>query len=137
MQMNTREVDTTVLDTANEDDRISYRDVSVETLREFYTDQIEGSSIIQVAARAGLGKTTLQSFLRGAKPYPRTHRTLAMYYLHAQETGPREEALRVLAGDDHELHGALLRVISDHLSRRGRPVPLWVRRLIQMTRVVP
>lgn len=60
-----------------------------------------------------------------------------MHHLHAHEIGPREEALRVLAGDDHERHEALLRVIPDHLSRSGRPVPLWVRRLMQMTRVAP
>jgi hypothetical protein len=135
--MNKKEVAAKDLASIKENDRISYRDVSVETLREFYTDQIESSSIKEVAARAGLGRTTFQSFLTGSKPYLRTHRALAMYYLHAQETGPREEALRVLAGDDHELQSTLLRAISDHLDRRGRPVPLWVRRLMGTTRVVP
>ena len=104
----------------------SYRRIPVDVLREFYIDQVELSSLSQLAARAGLGKTTLQSFVAGAKPHPRTRRILALYYLAAQDVGPREDALDVLTAGDRRLKDAVLSAIEAYHQRGGHPVPSWV-----------
>jgi AcrR family transcriptional regulator len=59
-----------------------HRAVPVETLREFARDRAELTSVRQVAAEAGLGRTTLRNFLtRGTTPHPRVRRLLALWYL--------------------------------------------------------
>jgi hypothetical protein len=61
---------------------MDHRAVPVETLREFARDRAELTSVRQVAAEAGLGRTTLRNFLtRETTPHPRVRRLLALWYL--------------------------------------------------------
>jgi AcrR family transcriptional regulator len=61
---------------------MDHRAVPVETLREFARDRAELTSVRQVAAEAGLGRTTLRNFLtRDTTPHPRVRRLLALWYL--------------------------------------------------------
>lgn len=71
---------------------MDHRSVPVEVLREFVRDQSELSSVRQVAAEIGLGRTTLHSFLAGeTTPHPRVRRLIALWYLQkVQETGELE-----------------------------------------------
>ena len=108
-----------------------HRNVSVEVLRDFYLDLVELSSLTLVAARAGLPRTSLTSFLAGARPHRRTHRRLALYFLAASETGPREEALAVLTDGDDGLKRVLLRAAADYHQSRGHPVPTWAEVLLR------
>jgi hypothetical protein len=108
----------------------SYRTIPVEVLRDFYLDEVELSSLAQVAGRAGIGKSTLQSFLTGSSPHPRTRRTLGLYYVLAQGVGPREDALEVLTGGDEELKAAVLEALVDRHQHR-QEVPQWLDALCQ------
>jgi hypothetical protein len=103
--------------------------VPVEDLRVFYRAEVGRASLSGVAKRARLGTSTLHYFLGGAKPHPRTRRTLELYYRVAQGLGPQENALDELTGGDPELKEAVLRVIAEHHQRQGRPVPTWLETL--------
>jgi hypothetical protein len=104
----------------------AYRKIPLEVLRGFYSDQVELSSLTQVAARIGVGKSTLHGFLTGAKPHRRTLRFLGLHYLKARDTSPQSEALQCIAGNDEELRGAVLDTLAAHLQRRARPIPEWL-----------
>jgi hypothetical protein len=104
----------------------AHRGIPVDVLREFCFQQVERSSLMQVAARAGMSRTSLAKFLAGAKPQRRTQRTLALYYLAARDIVPREEALAVLSDGETSLEQALLKAMVDHHQRHGRTVPNWV-----------
>ena len=107
----------------------SYRTIPVDVLREFYRDHVELSSLTQVAMRVGLGKTTLHSFLKGTNPVPRNRRALAIYYVRAQATGPREDALDALSDGDEELKDVVIQAMVEHHRRHGRTIPLWLEML--------
>lgn len=65
---------------------MEYRAVSVETLREFARDRAELTSVRQVAAEVGLGRTTLHNFISGdTTPHPRVRRLLALWYLREKD----------------------------------------------------
>lgn len=69
---------------------MDHRAVPVETLREFARDRAELSSVRQVAAEVGLGRTTLHNFIsEDTTPHPRVRRLLALWYLREKE---KEEA---------------------------------------------
>lgn len=77
------------------------RAVPVETLRDWYRELVELSSLRQVAPLCGVGHSTLHNFLSGASPHPRVKRLLAIYYLvqgsSEDETRPARDALAVLS----------------------------------------
>jgi hypothetical protein len=61
---------------------MDHRAVPVETLRAFARDRAELSSVRQVAAEVGLGRTTLHNFIsEDTTPHPRVRRLLALWYL--------------------------------------------------------
>jgi transcriptional regulator with XRE-family HTH domain len=103
-----------------------YRTIPEEVLRDFYTDQIELSTLKQVADRAGIGRTTLHNFMNGSSPHPRTRRLLGLYYLRLQDTARFVDAMKVLAGEDEELQRAVARLIAEHCRRAGDPFPRWL-----------
>lgn len=107
----------------------SYGSIPVEELREFYRTEVGRASLTDVAKHAGLGTSTLHSFLGGAKPHPRTRRALELHYRLAHGHGPQESALDLLAGGGSELKEAVLQLIAEHQQRRGRPVPTWLETL--------
>ncbi len=81
-----------------------YRTVPVEMIRRFAQDETELTSIRDVAAEVGLGRTTLHKFVAGeTMPHARVRRLLALWYLrrHGQAAedeavGPYASALAVL-----------------------------------------
>lgn len=65
---------------------MDHRAVPVEALREFARDRAELSSVRQVAAEVGLGRTTLHNFISAdTTPHPRVRRLLALWYLREKE----------------------------------------------------
>lgn len=85
---------------------MEYRAVSVETLREFARDRAELTSVRQVAAEVGLGRTTLHNFISGdTTPHPRVRRLLALWYLREKDNqkafSPADfaSALTILLGE--------------------------------------
>lgn len=65
---------------------MDHRAVPVETLREFARDRAELTSVRQVAAEVGLGRTTLHNFIsEDTTPHPRVRRLLALWYLREKE----------------------------------------------------
>lgn len=84
---------------AQEGEGRDYRAVPVDTIRRFAQDQAELTSIRQVAAEIGLGRTTLHKFVAGeTMPHPRVRRLLALWYLRRSgQPAGREEALQPYA----------------------------------------
>lgn len=79
----------------------AYREVPVETMRRWYQDQQELTSIRFLAAGAGLGRTTLHKFIAGeTMPHPRVRRLLAIYYLKTTGAGDPAVALARVALPD-------------------------------------
>ncbi|HEY0017603.1 MAG TPA: hypothetical protein VGC13_14930 [Longimicrobium sp.] len=65
---------------------MDHRSIPVHTLREFARDRAELSSVRQVAAEVGLGRTTLHNFISAdTTPHPRVRRLLALWYLREKE----------------------------------------------------
>lgn len=85
---------------------IDYRGVPLATLREYARDRAEQSSLRQVASDVGVGRGTLQNFIRGeTSPHPRVKRLVALWYLRervrdaeAATVEPYEAALEVMVG---------------------------------------
>lgn len=68
---------------------MDHRAVPLEVLRDFVRSQAELSSIRQVAAEVGLGRTTLHSFINEeTNPHPRVRRLLGLWYLQKLEQAP-------------------------------------------------
>jgi transcriptional regulator with XRE-family HTH domain len=121
---------------------MDHRAVPLDVLREFALDQSERSSLRQVAAAIGLGRTTLQKFINAeTTPHPRVRRQIALWYLANRETAqaaaPEEDwttyrsALQLLVEGLPEERRAqaadeLLDIIEDAVSRSGAAVPDWV-----------
>lgn len=85
---------------------IDYRRVPLATLREYARDRAEQSSLRQIASDIGVGRGTLQNFVRGeTSPHPRVKRLVALWYLNervreaeAATMDPFEAALEVMVG---------------------------------------
>lgn len=74
---------------------MDHRAVPLDVLRDFVRSQAELSSIRQVAAEVGLGRTTLHSFINGeTNPHPRVRRLLALWYLQKLEQAPDMDVAR-------------------------------------------
>jgi hypothetical protein len=68
-----------------------YRSIPVEELRRFTQDQAELTSIRQVAAEVGVGRTTLHKFAAGeTTPHPRVRRLLGLWYLRRTREARQE-----------------------------------------------
>ncbi|HEU4883626.1 MAG TPA: hypothetical protein VFT45_15305 [Longimicrobium sp.] len=104
-----------------------HRAVPVETLREFARDRAELTSVRQVAAEAGLGRTTLRNFLtRGTTPHPRVRRILALWYLGEKA----KEQTPFLPEDYISAFDILLDGLPD--DHRARAAAVLVERLVAM-----
>jgi transcriptional regulator with XRE-family HTH domain len=124
---------------------MDHRAVPLDVLREFALDQSERSSLRQVAAAIGLGRTTLQKFINAeTTPHPRVRRQVALWYLANRETSEfaapavgwthQRSALQLLVGDLPEegrtrAADDLLDIIADVHTKSGVAVPEWVERL--------
>lgn len=74
---------------------MDHRAVPLEVLRDFVRSQAELSSIRQVAAEVGLGRTTLHTFINGeTNPHPRVRRLLGLWYLQKLEQAPDIDVAR-------------------------------------------
>jgi hypothetical protein len=118
---------------------MDHRSVPVEVLREFVRDQAELSSVRQVAAEIGLGRTTLHSFVTGeSTPHPRVRRLIALWYLQktqntstADAMKPYAAALEILLGDiptdrrGAAEHAVLELLAQTHTAEGGRG-PHWL-----------
>lgn len=70
---------------------MDHRAVPLDVLREFARDEAERSSLRQVAASLGLGRTTLQKFIAAeTTPHPRVRRLVALRYLESRGQGKSE-----------------------------------------------
>jgi transcriptional regulator with XRE-family HTH domain len=85
---------------------MDYRPVPLDTLRELARERSERTSLRQVAAAVGVGRTTLQKFIQGeTSPHPRVKRALARWYHQETERSAEDaaadeygDALEVLVG---------------------------------------
>jgi hypothetical protein len=92
---------------------MDHRAVPVETLRAFARDRAELSSVRQVAAQVGLGRTTLHNFIsEDTTPHPRVRRLLALWYLRERE---KEQA-----AFSPEAYTSALTLLLDDLPARDR-----------------
>lgn len=108
-----------------------YRSVRIETLREHFQEQVEITSLRAVAQRAGVGRTTLFKFLRGATtPHPRVKRALALLYLGNIGQG-RGRVTPCTVGEQWERPEVQLaaRVLVETFRQSLEPVPDWLSRL--------
>jgi hypothetical protein len=77
---------------------MDHRSVPLDVLRDFVRSQAELSSLRQVAAEIGLGRTTLHSFISGeTNPHPRVRRLLGLWYLQKLEQAPDIDVARPYA----------------------------------------
>lgn len=81
-----------------------HKSVPLDVLREFTREEAERTSLRHVAARVGLGRTTVQKFVAGeTTPHPRVRRRLALWYLSEQAAAS--------GGAAAEAYGAALDVL--------------------------
>jgi hypothetical protein len=72
-----------------------HRSVPLDVLRDFVRSQAELTSLRQVAAEVGLGRTTLHSFINGeTTPHPRVRRMLGLWYLQKLDQAPDIDVAR-------------------------------------------
>jgi hypothetical protein len=84
-----------------------YRTIPLEALREFARDESERSSLRQVAAEVGLGRSTLHKFIQQrTSPHPRVRRLLALWYLRERAAAADRAAVEAFAGAAELLVGA-------------------------------
>ncbi|MBW3572370.1 MAG: hypothetical protein KY467_14810 [Gemmatimonadetes bacterium] len=111
----------------------------LEVLRDFVRSQTELSSIRQVAAEVGLGRTTLHNFVTGeTRPHPRVRRLLALWYLQKLEQAPDMDvarpyaaALEILLSDVPEerrraAQETVLELLAETHSDAGAGAPRWL-----------
>jgi len=110
-----------------------WREVPIPTLRSWYADRAERSSLRAVGEECGVVHSTLHKFLSGGStPHPRTRALLAEHYLRAQGVDDRgPTALRTLAGyfdpeQREDVLRRLLDVMESECARCGRAAPEWV-----------
>jgi hypothetical protein len=90
-----------------------FRNIPLEVLREFVRTQSEETSIRQVAADIGLGRTTLHSFINAeTTPHPRIRRKIALWYLDWLQSAPDMDLVRPYA--------AALDVLTEGMPERQR-----------------
>jgi hypothetical protein len=124
-----------------------FRAIPVEVLRDFVRSRAEITSIRQVAAETGLGRTTLHSFVNGeTTPHPRVRRVIALWYLDWLETAPDLDVVRpyasalevLISGMPETQRDGTLAVVLDGLESGytggGEPPPRWVELLRFVTR---
>ncbi len=121
---------------------MDHRTVPVEVLREFARSQAELSSIRHVAEDAGVGRSTVHSFITaGTMPHPRVRRLLALWYQRRlsgldelELVRPYVSALEVLFGDVPESsRGRAMLAVLDDVERAyihaEEEIPPWVKAL--------
>lgn len=85
-----------------------HRAVPLETLRDFARDEAERTSLRQVAAAVGVGRTTLQNFIQAeTSPHPRVKRLVALWYLKETTRSKEEETSEAYASALDLLVGAV------------------------------
>jgi transcriptional regulator with XRE-family HTH domain len=127
---------------------MDHRAVPLEVLRDFVRSQTELSSIRQVAAEVGLGRTTLHSFVNGeTNPHPRVRRVLALWYLQELEQAPDIDvarpyvsALEILLADvpeekRREAQQSLLEFL-EQTHEGGEATPRWLELLRTQPRLL-
>lgn len=76
-----------------------HRSVALEALRDFVRAEVERTSIRELAARIGIGRTTLHSFVgEETTPHPRVRRLLGLWYLKWIEIADEIDAVRPYTG---------------------------------------
>jgi hypothetical protein len=116
-----------------------YRSVPVEELRRFVQDQSELTSIRQVAAEIGVGRTTLHKLVAGeTMPHPRVRRLIGLWYLRRtrearqqKSIGPYAAAMEILLSslpDDARRAAAaeLLELLEKGYEESGAERPDWL-----------
>jgi hypothetical protein len=125
----------------------NFRDIPLEVLRDFVCTRAEDSSIRQVAAEMGLGRTTLHSFMYAeTTPHPRVRRKIALCYLDWLQTAPDIDLVRPYAaaldvlinGLPERQRAAAVEIVLDGLQlgsvSDGESPPRWVELLRVLTR---
>jgi hypothetical protein len=116
----------------NEQSSQEAREVPLEEMREWYRDQVERSTLRNVAPICGLCPSTLHNFVKGGTPHPRNRRLLALAYLRehgATETGAA--ALQSLvetvpAAMQPTVREGVLQVFRRAYEANGYEAPLWI-----------
>lgn len=109
------------------------RGVPLDTLREWYADQVEQQTIRAVAEESGINSSALRSFLQGKNPHPRVRRSLAIYFVRVSglvTPAARADALAVLASglpepEQDRLSREVLGMLAEAHTRNGT-VPDWL-----------
>jgi hypothetical protein len=117
------------------------RTMPLETLRAWYADRCEESSVRQVAMAVGIGRTTMRHVLDGdTDPHPRVRLALARYYarmcgdVEEQRAADARTAYTILAGFfPPEQRADIVRDLLDTTERGfaalGMDAPGWIARL--------
>jgi transcriptional regulator with XRE-family HTH domain len=120
-----------------------HRAVRMEVLQDFVRTQAELSSIRQVAAEVGLGRTTIHAFVNGeSNPHPRVRRTLALWYLQKSAEAPDIDVARPYAAalgillaalpeSDREAGTAVLLEALEALHAGAGSYPRWLELLLK------
>jgi AcrR family transcriptional regulator len=115
---------------------MDFRAIPIETLREYAREASVRTSMRQVAAEAGVGRTTLQNFVQGGtSPHPRVKRALAEWYLRERDQAAHDAvaedfaaALEVLVAElpeeaRRQARATLLEILDRVHSLVGVPLP--------------
>lgn len=130
----------------------NFRDIPLQVLRDFVRTRAEATSLRQVAAEMGLGRTTLHSFVNDeTKPHPRVRRIIALWYLDWLQMAPDMDLVRPYAAaldvliqgmPERQRRGAV-EIVLDGLesgfASDGESPPRWVEvlRVVARRRMAP
>lgn len=118
---------------------MDHRSVPLDILRDFVRSQAELSSLRQVAAEIGVGRTTLHSLINGeTNPHPRVRRLLGLWYLQKLQQAPDIDVARPYAAaleillsevpDDRRraAQESLLDLLAQTHAASGEQTPRWL-----------
>jgi hypothetical protein len=104
---------------ADEAREVPYPEVEIGDVRSYAAGRANASSVRETARQIGIGHTSLEKFLNGARPFAKNRSKLCEWYLREHRVHPladRAHAAREEAGPRVENGAALIEALVGELS---------------------